>query len=75
MVQPASDTYFCAIHTDVRQQRPGNCPKCGIALLPVGTRFAIVHHTMSRPLHHLLIGAATVILTLIVLLMVVRRGF
>jgi len=31
------------------------------------TRFAIVHHTMSRPLHHLLIGAATVILTLIVL--------
>ena len=75
MTEFASETYFCAIHSDVRQQGPGRCPKCGIALLPVGTRFAIVHHTMSRPLHHLLIGGATVILALIVLLMVMRRGF
>jgi len=44
-------------------------------LLHEDTRFAMVHHVMSRPLHHILIGAATVLVALVVLLLVVRRGF
>ena len=75
MADPASETYFCPMHPSVRQQGPGTCPKCGMALLHEDTRFAIVHHVMSRPLHHILIGAATVLVTLVVLLLVVRRGF
>ncbi len=27
-------TYTCPMHPDVRQQAPGNCPKCGMALEP-----------------------------------------
>lgn len=75
MAEPASETYYCPMHPSVRQQGRGTCPKCAMALLHEDTRFAIVHHLMSRPLHHILIGLATVVVTLAVLLMVVRRGF
>jgi hypothetical protein len=75
MAEPASETYYCPMHPSVRQQGPGTCPKCGMTLFHEDTRFAIVHHVMSRPLHHILIGAATVVATLVVLLLVVRRGF
>ena len=29
------DTYTCPMHPEVRQDRPGNCPKCGMKLVPV----------------------------------------
>ncbi len=37
--QPGDDiapgtTYTCPMHPEVRQDRPGNCPKCGMALEP-----------------------------------------
>lgn len=25
--------YTCSMHTDVVQDKPGNCPKCGMALV------------------------------------------
>src|SRR5438552_15124153 len=31
----AGNTYTCPMHPDVRQSRPGSCPKCGMALEPV----------------------------------------
>ncbi|MBL8140237.1 MAG: heavy metal translocating P-type ATPase, partial [Acidobacteria bacterium] len=39
--QPSSDTttsdtvYTCPMHPEIRQNRPGACPKCGMALEPV----------------------------------------
>src|SRR6266567_1396542 len=27
-------TYTCPMHPEVRQNQPGNCPKCGMALIP-----------------------------------------
>jgi Cu+-exporting ATPase len=35
--QPAGGgtAYTCPMHPEVRQDRPGNCPKCGMALEPV----------------------------------------
>jgi hypothetical protein len=39
------------MHSTVRQATPGTCPKCGMALLPEGTRFAIVRHMLSSPMH------------------------
>ena len=32
-----SAQYTCPMHPEVRQQRPGSCPKCGMALEPVVT--------------------------------------
>jgi hypothetical protein len=43
--------YTCPMHSTVRQATPGTCPKCGMALLPEGTRFAIVRHMLSSPMH------------------------
>ena len=32
---PAGTIYTCPMHPEVRQDRPGNCPKCGMTLEPV----------------------------------------
>ena len=31
----SSKTYTCPMHPEIRQQGPGNCPKCGMALEPL----------------------------------------
>jgi Cu+-exporting ATPase len=33
--QPAGTTYTCPMHPEIRQDYPGSCPKCGMALEPV----------------------------------------
>ena len=43
--------YLCPMHSDVRQLSPGQCPKCGMNLLPEGTRFGLLRHMLSSPLH------------------------
>jgi hypothetical protein len=38
-LRPASSaklTYTCPMHPDVASSKPGNCPKCGMALVPAG---------------------------------------
>ncbi len=32
--QPASAAYTCPMHPEVISDKPGNCPKCGMALVP-----------------------------------------
>ncbi|MFZ5502552.1 MAG: heavy metal translocating P-type ATPase [Pseudomonadota bacterium] len=32
---PAAGNYTCPMHPEVRQDKPGSCPKCGMALEPV----------------------------------------
>jgi len=32
---PAGTVYTCPMHPEVRQDRPGNCPKCGMTLEPL----------------------------------------
>jgi len=32
---PAGTIYTCPMHPEIRQDRPGNCPRCGMALEPV----------------------------------------
>ena len=46
-----ADVYFCPMHSDIRQPSPGKCTKCGMNLVPVGTRFALLRHMVGRPLH------------------------
>jgi hypothetical protein len=38
------------MHPDVRQTNPGKCPKCGMDLLPEGTRFGMLRHMTKSPL-------------------------
>ena len=38
------------MHGDVRLGRPGVCPKCRMALVPEGARFALLHHLVDSPL-------------------------
>jgi hypothetical protein len=54
--------YTCPMHRDARQPGPGKCPKCGMALLPEGTRFGLVRHMLSSPMHLIVFGAAMVAL-------------
>ncbi len=46
----ASKLYLCPMHPDVRQLTPGKCPKCGMELLPEGTRFGMLRHMIKSPL-------------------------
>ena len=32
----ASPSYTCPMHAEILQDRPGDCPKCGMALAPAG---------------------------------------
>jgi hypothetical protein len=41
--------YICPMHRDVRQPNPGKCPKCGMDLMPEGTRFAMLQHVIKNP--------------------------
>ena len=63
--------YVCPMHSDIRQPRPGKCPKCGMALLPEGTRFAFIRHMLSNPLH-ILVMAVLMVATMAVAMMLMR---
>ncbi len=67
----AVQTYVCPMHPDVRQIVPGKCPKCGMSLLPEGSRFALLRHVMSNPVH--LIIMAVVMLGLMAAAMMMFR--
>jgi hypothetical protein len=43
--------YVCPMHSEVRQSSPGKCPRCGMDLLPEGTRFGLLRHMIGNPLH------------------------
>jgi Heavy metal binding domain len=60
--QNGEQIYTCPMHKDVRQAGPGKCPHCGMALLPVGARFAIIRHMFSNPLPLMVMGAIMIVL-------------
>ena len=60
--QQGERIYTCPMHKAVRQDSPGKCPTCGMALQPEGTRFGMVRHMFSNPLPLVLMGAIMVVL-------------
>jgi len=52
-----AQTYLCPMHTDIRQPSPGKCTKCGMDLVLEGTRFALLRHMVSSPLHLVIMAA------------------
>ncbi len=63
--------YTCPMHHTVRQPAPGACPVCDMALLPEGTRFAIVRHMLSNPMH-IAVMAAVMVALMATLMMLLR---
>ena len=63
--------YLCPMHSEVRQADPGKCPKCGMALLPEGTRFGLLQHMIRSP-SHLVIMAAVMVLVMAAVMMLMR---
>ena len=49
MSEPAGKMYLCPMHSEIRQPGPGKCPKCGMDLLPEGTRFGMLRHMIKSP--------------------------
>ncbi|HYS57433.1 MAG TPA: heavy metal-binding domain-containing protein [Burkholderiales bacterium] len=64
--QVAGQVYVCPMHRDVRQQGPGKCRKCGMDLLPEGTRFGMLRHMTKSPL--MLVLIAVVMLAMIAMI-------
>ncbi len=46
-----SKTYTCPMHPEIQQQGPGACPKCGMALEPMGVPAAATATTYTCPMH------------------------
>ncbi len=61
--------YTCPMHTSVRQQGHGRCPKCGMDLMPEGMRFGLFRHIISSPVHVVLMVAVVIALVAATMLM------
>jgi len=48
---PAAATYTCPMHPEVRQDKPGSCPKCGMALEPVNVTAPQQKIEYTCPMH------------------------
>ena len=59
------------MHSDVRQAVAGKCPKCGMDLLPEGTRFGLLRHMISSPLH-LMVMAVLMAAVMVAIMMMMR---
>jgi len=46
-----STVYTCPMHPEVKQDHPGNCPKCGMALEPMGVPPAVTKTVYTCPMH------------------------
>jgi hypothetical protein len=58
------------MHPDVRQPTSGKCPKCGMELLPEGTRFGMLRHMIKSPL--MIIIMLAVMLAIMAAIMMMR---
>lgn len=67
--QDVSKPYLCPMHSDVRQATPGKCPKCGMALLPEGTRFGMLRHMIKSPLMVVIMVAVMVAIMAAIMMM------
>ena len=65
--------YLCPMHSDVRQATAGKCPKCGMDLLPEGTRFGLLRHMISSPLHLTVMAVLMVAVMAAIMMMMMTR--
>ncbi len=61
--------YLCPMHSDVRQPYPGKCPRCGMDLIAEGTRFGLLRHMFSNPLHLAIMAGVMILIMTAVMMM------
>ena len=49
--KPAPNEYTCPMDPEVRQQGPGDCPKCGMALEPAVAALPVTKTEYTCPMH------------------------
>jgi len=64
--QDHGQIFLCPMHREVRQPNPGKCPKCGMDLLPEGTRFGMLRHMTKSPMMILVMGVIMVAIMVMV---------
>ncbi len=67
--QNAGKLYLCPMHPAVRQPNSGKCPKCGMDLLPEGTRFGMLRHMIKSPLMVIIMVAVMVAIMVAIMMM------
>ena len=50
-IKSEAGTYTCPMHPEVIQDHPGSCPKCGMALEPVGVSVSATKTSYTCPMH------------------------
>ncbi len=55
--KPGGAAYTCPMHPEVRQNHPGTCPKCGMALEPVGGAGPVSRVEYTCPMHPQIVRA------------------
>jgi len=66
----ATDTgkgYFCPMHRDEQEPNSGKCSKCGMELLPEGTKFAMLRHMVKSPVMIIVMAAIMIAAMVIVM--------
>ncbi len=71
--QRATGIYLCPMHPDVRETVAGKCPKCGMDLMPEGTRFALFRHMIGRRSHLAIMAALMVAAMAVAMMMIMMR--
>lgn len=51
MKEKVQSSYTCPMHPEVRQEGPGSCPKCGMALEPIAAPAAVAKTQWTCPMH------------------------
>ncbi len=65
----AGKLYLCPMHPKVRQPNSGKYPKCGMDLLPEGTRFGMLRHMIKSPLMVIIMVAVMVAIMVAIMMM------
>jgi Heavy metal binding domain len=65
----AAPVYVCPMHSDVRQQGAGKCPRCRMDLVSEGTKFAILRHMASKPVHIAVMVALMLVLMVLAMML------
>lgn len=47
----AASVYTCPMHPEIQEDHPGTCPKCGMALEPMGESIAATRTEYTCPMH------------------------
>ena len=64
--------YLCPMHSEVRQPNPGKCARCGMDLLPEGTRFGMLRHMVKSPVMVIVMVVVMVAIMAAIMTMMMR---